>query len=256
MNRVSGKFKLNTIKCVEYTYKGDLRDFHTSVRAPMFKNHIRKLCKTNVNNNPIMILGKSGSGKTLLAKSIDGEMAGYKKTIYRITCEALINKIVDRIKSGKPMSVLIEEMSCYDIVIIDEIEELRGKKSTQYEAALVVCQMIKQGVKVILLGLPDVNVYQELLNALHERGLETKIFPLHTLNRLERLFYIVGKCRKLELRLPASGILHMSENSNMGAIVGMLNTLAAFSGNSKIVKRRGHYTYDVMAQVLGARFVD
>lgn len=257
MKRIFRKNPINikTIKRMEDTYTGDLRDFQVSITAPVFKYQIKKLCQ-NQDNNPIVILGKSASGKTLLATSIAGEMKKYGQSSYRITCERLIDTIVVTIRTRELLSVFVEEVSTYDFFIIDEIEELKGKDSTQAETAQVISSLIDKGVKVILLGLPGENIYEELIKTLARKRKQISIIYIPTLTELERRKYIAKKARNLNLKLPRAGISQMAKNESMAIIVGMLNTLAAFSANGKVVKKRGHYTYEAMEMVLRDRFID
>lgn len=245
--------KFNLVRRVEHTYKGDLRDFQVSVKAPAFKFQIEKSCR-NPEENPIIVLGRSASGKTLLAKSIVGEMKKHGKSTYRMTCEYLTHTIVESIRTGYSLSGFIEELSDYDYVIIDEIEDLKGKDSTQHAVATVVQELVKHNVKVILLGLSGPNVYAALKETLASGNLTVREMIIPDMTRYDRYRFIKAKCRLLRLRLPGLAAWKISMNPNMGAITGMINTLAAFSG-SDVLGYREKFTNEDIKKLLGERFM-
>lgn len=257
MKKIFSKKPINekAIMRMEDIYKRDLRDFQVSITAPIFKYQIKKFCQNRV-KNPIVILGKSASGKTFLANSIAGELEKHGLSTYRMTCEKLIDAIIVAIKTRTSLSMFIEELSTYDFVFVDEIEELRGKESTQVEAAEVISLLIDKGVKVILLGLPGENMYETLIKILERNQKQISIISIPVLTEFERRKYIAKTARNLGLKLPRTGIKQMAKNDSMATIVGMLNTLVAFSERSTIVKRHGHYTYEAMELVLRDRFTD
>ena len=257
MKKIFSKKPINVkaIMRMEDTYKGDLSDFQISITAPLFKYQIRKLCQ-NQAKNPIVILGKSASGKTLLATSISGEMKKHGKSSYRMTCERLMDAIIVAITTRTSFTTFIKGLSAYDFVFIDEIEELKGKESTQVEAAQVISLLIDNGVKVILLGLPGENIYEKLIKNLERNQKQTSIIGIPVLTEFERRKYIEKTARKLGLKLPRAGIKQMAKNDSMATIVGMLNTLTAFSEKNTIVKKHGQYTYEDMELVLRDRFTD
>lgn len=257
MKKIFSKKPINVkaIMRMEDTYKGDLSDFQISITAPLFKYQIRKLCQ-NQAKNPIVILGKSASGKTLLATSISGEMKKHGKSSYRMTCERLMDAIIVAITTRTSFTTFIKGLSAYDFVFIDEIEELKGKESTQVEAAQVISLLIDNGVKVILLGLPGENIYEKLIKNLERNQKQTSIISIPVLTEYERRKYIEKTARKLGLKLPRAGIKQMAKNDSMATIVGMLNTLTAFSEKNTIVKKHGQYTYEDMELVLRDRFTD
>lgn len=257
MKKIFSKKPINVkaIMRMEDTYKGDLSDFQISITAPLFKYQIRKLCQ-NQAKNPIVILGKSASGKTLLATSISGEMKKHGKSSFRMTCERLIDAIIVAITTRTSFTTFIKGLSAYDFVFIDEIEELKGKESTQVEAAQVISLLIDNGVKVILLGLPGENIYEKLIKNLERNQKQTSIISIPVLTEFERRKYIEKTARKLGLKLPRAGIKQMAKNDSMATIVGMLNTLTAFSEKNTIVKKHGQYTYEDMELVLRDRFTD
>ena len=99
-------------------------------------------------------------------------------------------------------------------------------------------------------------MYEKLIKNLERNQKQISIISIPVLTEFERRKYIAKMARNLGLKLPRIGIKQMAKNDSMATIVGMLNTLAAFSERSTIVKRHGHYTYETMELVLRDRFTD
>ncbi|MCQ2558045.1 MAG: AAA family ATPase [Oscillospiraceae bacterium] len=224
------------IKRVEDTYYGDLRDFHSPAAAPAFKFRLRKLC---LGKEPILILwGKTACGKTLLARSLAAEMEKHGKTVLRLPGSALIQQIVESARSGLDSSESgMEVLLPCSILIVDGMEELRGKNATQQAAAELFCKLCRRGTKVILLSSPG-NFYVPLLASLKGSGLHPCELTIPQLTRLDRWLYTRNKCRALGLQLPLAGTWKISKPANMGSVIGMINTAAAFSGTSIVGYRK------------------
>ena len=99
-------------------------------------------------------------------------------------------------------------------------------------------------------------MYEKLIKILEKTQKQISIVSIPVLTEFERRIYIAKSARKLGLKLPRAGIKQMAKNDSMATIVGMFNTLTAFSEKNTIVKKHGQYTYEAMELVLRDRFTD
>ena len=89
-------------------------------------------CGTAV--NPLFIHGKTGTGKSHLALAIEYEVKkNPEMKVEILTCEDLLNRITDFMKyrDGRPYIEFCEEFAKLDLLIIEDVDLMEGKLSTQ-----------------------------------------------------------------------------------------------------------------------------
>lgn len=222
------------------------------------ENQVRKLCN-NEDKNPIIVYGAPSSGKTMLARLIVQEMEKCGKSAYRMTCDSLVCSIIDGIKNKQNRIDLIKRLSVFDVVIIDEIEEMKSKQSTQHEVAVIVHKMIEEKTNVILMGLPGTNkydAYEELKETLTSRGLSIHEMTIKNMSRGERYLLIKKQSNELGLKLPVSGMWRMSKATDLRSISGMIHTLALLARTELMDHKDELITIDDMKRLLGVQFPD
>ena len=216
------------------------------------KVRVRNLCNSK-DINPIVVYGEPSSGKTFLAKLIDQELEKHGKSAYRMTCESLVCSIIDGIKNSEFRDNLIMELSSFDLVIIDEIEELKSKQGTQHEVAIIVYKMVEAGTKVILMGLPGADKYDELKKTLFSYGISVKEMTIRNMTRSERYLLIKERSNALGIKLPVAGMWRMSKETDPRSILGMLQTLKLFTC-TELMEPKSELTVDDMRRFLGTQF--
>ena len=204
--------------------------------------------------NPLFIYGGVGLGKTHLLHAIGNyiweESKGQKKIIY-VTSETFINDLIDIFRSGKDKGT-IEFRKKYrqaDILLVDDIQYIRGKKSVQEEFFHTFNDLYQAGKQIILASdrpPKELTELEERLTSRFASGLvqdiqkpdfETREMIIRKKIELEGYTFEDNIIPKLAERL---------EKFNIREIEGVLNKLDLYA------KLHGHNIVDeeVMNEVL------
>lgn len=81
------------------------------------------------NNENIMFVGSSGTGKTHLATAIGIEAAKHRKSVYFITCQELMNQL-KKAESENRLEQRLRSFTRHKLLIIDEIGYINLDKET------------------------------------------------------------------------------------------------------------------------------
>lgn len=182
--------------------------------------------------NPLFIHGPSGLGKTHLLYAITSkirELYPEKKVMY-ITCEQFTNQMVKCLTLNS-MHEFRELYRTRDVLLIDDIQFIEGKPSTQEEMFHTINAMIESGCQMIFTSDRSPNEMKELPNRLRTRfewGLIADIQPPD----LElRIAIFKSKAESKDLVINDDVILFLAENlrSNVRQIEGAINRFAARS---------------------------
>lgn len=94
-------------------------EFYFALKNRKLKRILSKQSLSRNSNNPIIILGKSASGKTTLANELLHDYMIEELKATKITCERLLNEVVTSIKSDINMDILAQryDMLCLRIVV-------------------------------------------------------------------------------------------------------------------------------------------
>ena len=106
------------------------------------------------NYNPLYIYGGPGLGKTHLMQSIGHYILNQRpssKVIY-VTTEVFTNEVIESIRSGNPSSMtrIRDKYRSADVLMIDDIQFIIGKKSTQDEFFHTFNELHSAGKQIIL----------------------------------------------------------------------------------------------------------
>ena len=128
--------------------------------------------------NPLWLYGPSACGKSHLLHAIFHklEFEQVRVALY-LTADALVEVMISNFKSKDEAWAMIENS---DVLIVDNVEYLKGKNATQEEIAMLILRKLENKQQVILASnCPpiDVPVLSRLLRKQAERGLFADIQP-------------------------------------------------------------------------------
>jgi len=210
-----------------------------------FKNFIvgetnkfaRAACWKVANNpsnewNPLFIYGPSGVGKTHLMYAVVNEILQQTpgaKVLYT-KGEEFVNHMIECL-SHKSMSAFRDRYRECDVLLIDDIQFIAGKVSTQEEFFNTFDTLFSDGKQIILASdrpPRDINPLSERLRSRFEQGLLADI----GLPDLElRMAIIKKKVEDMSIILPDEVLSYLAENlrSNIRQLEGAIKKLAAKS---------------------------
>ena len=185
--------------------------------------------------NPLYIYGGAGLGKTHLMHSIGHfilEENPNMKVLY-VTSEDFTNEVIDSIRSGdaNKMNKLREKYRNVDVLMIDDIQFIIGKESTQEEFFHTFNALHSVGKQVILSSdkpPKDMETLEERLRSRFEWGLIADIQPPDYETRMA----ILKKNAEIYHKQIDDEIFKYIANnvkSNIGELEGAFNQIIAFS---------------------------
>ncbi len=192
--------------------------------------------------NPLFLYGGAGLGKTHLMQAIGNYLTknNPKARILYVTSQTFTNELIDSIRSKnhEAMSVFRDKYKKIDVLMVDDVQFIIGKESTQEEFFHIFNELYQEGKQIILSSDKpprEMATLEERLRSRFEMGLTVDILPpdyetrMAILQRYEAGF---GKatCNEV-LDYIASNI-----KSNIREIEGAYNKVVAFSklDNSEI----------------------
>ncbi|MEY8517711.1 chromosomal replication initiator protein DnaA [Lachnospiraceae bacterium 29-84] len=185
--------------------------------------------------NPLYIYGGPGLGKTHLMQSIGHfilKQKPDKKVIY-VTSEEFTNEVIDSIRNGNAsaMTKLRDKYRTVDVLMIDDVQFIIGKESTQEEFFHTFNVLYLAGKQIILSSdkpPKDMETLEERIRSRFECGLLADIgFPDY-----ETRMAILRRKQEMDgFHLDDEILNYISANikSNIRELEGALNKLLAFS---------------------------
>lgn len=180
--------------------------------------------------NPLFIHGHSGLGKTHLLYAIMHHIKKNRpdlKIIYK-SCESFMNELIESI-GNKTTSSFKEKYRTADVLLIDDIQFIAGKASTQEEFFHTFSSLYESGKQIILASdrpPMEINPLTERLRTRFEGGLIADVQP----PSFElRTAIIKKKSEALGITLSLELVEYMAErlNNNIRQIEGVIKKLYA-----------------------------
>ncbi len=182
--------------------------------------------------NPLFIYGPSGLGKTHLLYAITNELKkkiGNVRVIY-IKGEDFTNQMIDSL-SRQAMGEFRDKYRSCDVLLIDDIQFIAGKTSTQEEFFHTFNALHEAGKQIIMTSdrpPREIKTLEDRLKTRFEWGLIADIQPPD----LElRTAIIKRKAEQIHISIPDDVLTFLAENlrSNIRQIEGAIKKLAAKS---------------------------
>lgn len=191
--------------------------------------------------NPLFIYGGVGLGKTHLINAIGNHIIKTTSNMARICCisaEHFTNQVINSIKSNKMEEFRNRYRFGCDVLLIDDIQFIAGKESTQEEFFHTFNTLYESKKQIVLTSdksPKDMSYLEERLRSRFEWGLITDIQPPETETRIA---IIKNKAESEGIALPDEVALYLAKNtaSNIRELEGSLTNIIAHSKllNAKI----------------------
>ena len=202
--------------------------------------------------NPLFIYGNSGLGKTHLLCAIGNEIKSKnpKADIIFTRGEDFVSLIVDGIKEKSMKEIHTKYRNC-DVLIVDDIQFIAGKESTQEEFFHTFNTLTQDGKQIVLASdraPKDIEILDERLRNRFEWGLLADIQPPDTETRMA---IIQRKADTLGLELPPDVVQFIADKikSNIRQLEGAvkkINALVNIEGASINIAMAQNAIRDIM----------
>jgi chromosomal replication initiator protein len=181
--------------------------------------------------NPLFIYGPSGLGKTHLLNAICNEVSitlPHMKTVY-VKGDQFTNELIESINKGSTSSFR-DKYRYADILLVDDIQFIGGRESTQEEFFHTFNMLHENGKQIILTSdrpPKEIKTLEERLRTRFEWGLIADIQPpdLET-----RIAIIRRKAELLQLEMPADVAEYIANRlkHNIRQLEGAVKKLKAY----------------------------
>ncbi len=186
--------------------------------------------------NPLYIYGGAGLGKTHLMHSIGHfilEENPNMKVLY-VTSEVFTNEVIDSIRSGDAtkMNMLREKYRNVDVLLIDDIQFIIGKESTQEEFFHTFNTLHSVGKQIILSSdkpPKEMDTLEERFRSRFEWGLIADIQPPDYETRMAILKKNAEIYHKKDIDDEVFQYIANNIKSNIRELEGAFNKIIAFS---------------------------
>ena len=182
--------------------------------------------------NPLFIHGNSGLGKTHLLNAICNEILKNNPDAYIIyvRSEDFMNELIDYLQNKKDTSVFHNKYRNADVLLVDDVQFIAGKTSTELEFFHTFDTLVKANSQIVLTSdrpPKEIATLEERLRNRFESGLIADIQPpdLET-----RVAIIRNKAESLGLDIPSPIILFIAEKikSNIRQLEGAVKKMKAY----------------------------
>ena len=182
--------------------------------------------------NPLFIYGGVGLGKTHLINAIGNEVLKSTSNMARVCCisaEHFTNQVINSIKSNKMEEFRNRYRFGCDVLLIDDIQFIAGKESTQEEFFHTFNTLYESKKQIVLTSdksPKDMSYLEERLRSRFEWGLITDIQPPETETRIA---IIKNIAENQGIVLPNEVGLYIAKNttSNIRELEGTLTNIIA-----------------------------
>ncbi|MEQ9620025.1 MAG: chromosomal replication initiator protein DnaA [Deltaproteobacteria bacterium] len=184
--------------------------------------------------NPLFIYGGVGLGKTHLINAVGNHILKSTSNMARVCCisaEHFTNQVINSIKSNKMEEFRNRYRFGCDVLLIDDIQFIAGKESTQEEFFHTFNTLYESKKQIVLTSdksPKDMSYLEERLRSRFEWGLITDIQPPETETRIA---IVKNKAESEGIVLPNEVALYLAQNttSNIRELEGTLTNIVAHS---------------------------
>lgn len=180
--------------------------------------------------NPLYIYGNVGLGKTHLMQGIANQIRNKSKNLRVVytTADKFLTDYVTSIK-GRTTDKLREKYRQVDVLVLDDVQFLAGKKQTQEELYNIFNILYEAGKQIVLSGDRPPKELTELEPRLQSRFEWGITVDIGEPDYETRLAIIQEKCRAREFLLQAEVAEFIAEHvtTNVREIEGVLNQIIA-----------------------------
>lgn len=180
--------------------------------------------------NPLYLHSSVGLGKTHLMHAIAwrlGEVAPGKTVLY-LSSEQFFHRFIKAMRSNNTESFR-DLFRSVDVLMIDDVQFIFGKKATQEEFFHTFNALIARGKKIILSADSAPSDLQGIEDRLKTRIAQGLVVDIHPTSYELRLGILQEKCLKRAIELPADVLEFLAKNvvSSVRELEGALNRLVA-----------------------------
>ncbi len=154
--------------------------------------------------NPLFIYGPSGLGKTHLITAIANEMRKNDPNlnIIYVSGETFANELIEAIQKKKDTSLFHDKYRNADVLLVDDVQFISGKESTQEEFFHTFDKLHREGKQIVLTSdkpPKDIKILEDRIRNRFESGL---IADVSTPDFETRIAIIRRKAELLDLNIP------------------------------------------------------
>ncbi len=181
--------------------------------------------------NPLFIHGNSGLGKTHLLNAICVEIRKNNPDahIIYVRSEDFMNELIDYLQNKRDTSVFHNKYRNADILLVDDVQFIAGKTSTELEFFHTFDTLVKAKSQIVLTSdrpPKEMATLEERLRNRFESGLIADIQPPDVETRVA---IVKSKAKSLNINLPDTVALFIAEKikSNIRQLEGAVKNMQA-----------------------------
>lgn len=186
--------------------------------------------------NPLFIYGDPGLGKTHLMHSIGHYMLEQdsSKNVLYVTSEEFTNEVIDCLTKNRnhtSMSKFREKYRSVDMLMVDDVQFLIGKESTQEEFFNTFNTLYESGKQIVLTSdrpPKDMKTLNERISSRFQSGL---IADIQAPDYETRVAILIKYAENFDKKIDEEIIIYIANNikSNVRVLEGALNKIIATS---------------------------
>ena len=182
--------------------------------------------------NPLCIHGAPGLGKTHLMQGIAWKMKArlpHKNIVY-LSSEQFVNYFINALKSHET-DEFKDLFRSVDVLLIDDIQFICGKKSSQEEFFHTFNVLISQGKQIVLSSDVPPAELEGIEERLKTRLVQGLVVDIHPTSYELRLGILEGKCQMMNVSVPypVLELLARKISANVRELEGALKRIVAYS---------------------------